>query len=410
MNGEVTVLTAPGRGAVAVIHLSAGSLRTAVDVLNRHFQCLSKVSSLNDVPIGRILYGRWGHEDLVVVRTAAAEWEIHCHGGTAAVGSVVQDLNNSLRDFRGDRDPPAPHVAPALHGDPGLLDDRITSRKIAAEDKGLKAVAGNTIAAEVHRLLLKARTRRTAAHLLAQLTSHDPDECGRLEAEVRVIAGMPPGAERQTKLETLLQWSEFARHLTEPWRILLLGPPNAGKSSLVNVLAGFERSIVYDQPGTTRDLLEAATILDQWPMVFLDSAGVRTGSMDEIEREGILNSLAAVGTADACLLVADSSRPDVAEQFFSDIDFSFRRPVALILNKADLLNSDEMHVVRNRLSHIAEKRLSLPPQRDVPCFATSVNTGEGIESVQRWVVGALIPVEPPLGTALPLPEVIAAFF
>src|SRR4029077_2665085 len=79
-------------------------------------------------------------------------------------------------------------------------------------------------------------------------------------------------------LNRLLRWAPLGRHLTTPWRVAVCGPPNVGKSSLVNALAGFRRTVVTPTPGTTRDVVTTLIALDGWPVELLDTAGVRTTS------------------------------------------------------------------------------------------------------------------------------------
>ena len=75
-------------------------------------------------------------------------------------------------------------------------------------------------------------------------------------------------------------------HLARPWQVVVAGPPNVGKSSLINALAGYPRAIVHWAPGTTRDAVTVETVLDGWPVELCDTAGLRTAG-DAVERAGI---------------------------------------------------------------------------------------------------------------------------
>src|SRR5690606_8695884 len=87
--------------------------------------------------------------------------------------------------------------------------------------------------------------------------------------------------------------------------VVIAGPPNVGKSSLVNKLLGYDRAIAYDQPGTTRDVLAATTTLDGWTIELLDTAGIHDTD-ESIEWAGVLRARGEVQSADAVLIVVDA--------------------------------------------------------------------------------------------------------
>jgi tRNA modification GTPase len=107
-------------------------------------------------------------------------------------------------------------------------------------------------------------------------------------------------------LDAILNYVVLGLHLTQPWKVVIAGPPNVGKSSLINALLGYERAIVFDQPGTTRDVVTAHTALDGWPIQLADTAGLRA-SDDELESAGVERAIAQAAAADCLLLVFDAS-------------------------------------------------------------------------------------------------------
>ena len=89
------------------------------------------------------------------------------------------------------------------------------------------------------------------------------------------------------------------RHLLTPFDVVLAGPANVGKSSLINALVGYNRAIVYDAPGTTRDVITAETAIDGWPVTLSDTAGLRD-SDDPLEMAGVQTAQCAAVSRRSC--------------------------------------------------------------------------------------------------------------
>uniref|UniRef100_UPI00258600E6 GTPase n=1 Tax=Pseudomonas sp. TaxID=306 RepID=UPI00258600E6 len=121
--------------------------------------------------------------------------------------------------------------------------------------------------------------------------------------------------------------------------VVIAGRPNAGKSSLLNLLAGREAAIVTDIAGTTRDILREHIHIDGMPLHVVDTAGLRDTD-DQVEKIGVERALKAIGEADRVLLVVDATAPEASDPFALWPEFLESRPdmakVTLIRNKADL--------------------------------------------------------------------------
>ncbi len=268
---RVIELTPTGRAAVAVVLVSGPD---AVRCVNECF-CCADGRQLESFASGRILVGRWGApdgEELVVCRRSDEEVEVHCHGGVAAVRAVVDLLCE-----RG---------CASTHWQDWLGESEADPIRTAAQIE-----------------LADAPTARTAAVLLDQYQ-------GALSSAIRSVLDAATAGEWETAsaaLDAILVQRGVGLHLTKPWRVVLAGRPNVGKSSLMNALVGFQRAIVCDLPGTTRDVVTAMTAIDGWPIQLADTAGLRS-TRDEIELAGVTRATAAAGAADLVLLVEDCAR------------------------------------------------------------------------------------------------------
>lgn len=342
---RAAVLTPQGRGAVATI-LIEGSCRRLDETLPPLFRAANG-AALADQPIGRICFGHWGTtvpEEVVVCRTGPETVEIHCHGGQAAIRRILNDLRT-------------------LGGVNSPWSD------LLAEKEG-------RLAAECHQCLAQASTARTADILLQQYT-------GVLKEAIEAIAAgewTPDGRQSAVEqLDRLLHWSNFGVHLTRPWRVVLAGRPNVGKSSLINALVGYSRSIVFDQPGTTRDVVTAETAFQGWPVQLADTAGIRDRA-DELELAGIERARRQLEGADCRILLVDTSQSPQDD----DRQLLGEWPEAVVVaHKSDLPDAwgDACPETAMRVSSV---------------------TGEGVQELADRIVARLVPDVPPAGTAIPV--------
>ena len=172
-------------------------------------------------------------------------------------------------------------------------------------------------------------------------------------------------AAAEEKLRRLLATFDRGRILKQGLPTVILGKPNAGKSSLLNALVGYDRAIVTDVAGTTRDTVEEKARLGHVLLRLCDTAGIRE-SDDPVERIGVERSRQAAGKAQLALLVLDASRPLSAEDEEAMALASAADHVVAVLNKSDLLCAVDEGSVRERFAHVVK---------------LCARTGEGLEEL-----------------------------
>ncbi len=332
----VAILTPPGRSAIAVVELR-GPL--AAVIVEEHFQSASQ-RRIADAPLNHIRFGRWGNEELVAVRRGIDRFEIHTHGGAAAPQAIISTL--------------LANGCKLAHKDDEGLDPNDTS----IEHEALIA-------------LQQARTLRAAELLWSQ-------KRGVLRQAVeqvrdRIISQQVDAA--RERLQRLIDRYPLGKHLTTPFRVVLAGSANVGKSSLINALVGYDRAIVFDEPGTTRDVVTANTAIDGWAVELVDTAGLRN-ALNPLEAQGIERSYAQMQSADVLLLVHDTTQPWSAE--LTELQQAW--PNALwVHNKRDLINDSQCKYpqgiytsaiipggIDTLLREVARKLVPEPPQLDEP--------------------------------------------
>jgi tRNA modification GTPase len=140
--------------------------------------------------------------------------------------------------------------------------------------------------------------------------------------------------ESAARLDALAATFARGKRLREGVRCAIIGRPNVGKSSLLNALLGFERAIVTDKPGTTRDTLEESAILGGVLLRLTDTAGFHE-TQDDIERLGVSRTRLAAESAELILLVLDGSEP-LTKEDRAVMDMVRGRPAIVLVNKSDL--------------------------------------------------------------------------
>lgn len=331
---RVALLTPAGRGALAVVGVAGPA---ACRVVDRRFRP-HRGGPLADRPDRSLCVGRWQGdetgpgEELVVVRWAADRLEVHCHGGHAAAEAVIA----SLEQLGGVRQP-----WPAWLAGESLDPIELEAREHLARAAGPRA-----------------------ARILSRQAA------GSLRDALHALAGLP-GPERAAAAERLLRAARIGLRLTEPWRVVLAGRVNAGKSSLANALAGHARSIISAEPGTTRDLVTTRLMLGGWEVELIDTAGRRhpAEAASAAERAGMERAAAAATAADLVLRVVPAGAP-LPEPAAGEL---------VVITKADLASE--------------------PPAAPHDGIVTSAVTGRGIAELAAALVARLVPedrVEPDL--------------
>jgi tRNA modification GTPase len=346
---RAALLTPAGRGAVASVVVHGPNSQSIVE---SQFRSASG-RGIAEEPLNRILYGAWSTtgEDVIVARRGEARVEIHCHGGAAASRSILDAL-------------------------------AAAGCQIESWQEFIRADEPTPIRAAARIALAAATTERTAAILLDQ---YQGALDAAIECAIRELqqGDTEPALER---LRELLCWADFGAHLTFPWRVVIAGPPNVGKSTLINALVGYDRAIVFDQPGTTRDVVTAQTAIHGWPVELADTAGLRSAT-DPLEAAGVERAYAQLRTADLAILVFDVTQPWTGDLQQLAIEW----PNSLVVhNKADLLPT-------------YDPIAASPPDRPLGVLA-SAKSGWNVPALLDAIVKRLVPQVP--SPAAPIPFAI----
>ncbi len=352
--------TPPGRGGISVLRISgarAHAIAEALTGVNLHARratlCRFRAADGGTLDQGIALYfpapRSFTGEDVV---------ELQGHGSPVLVDLLLERIyalgarpaeagEFSLRAFLNDRLDLVQAEAIA---------DLVASRSAQAARAAMRSLDGD-FSALVQGLLTQLTALRVQIEAAIDFADED-----------LALADMTAHAEALTALaigfDQLAAAAHQGRLLGEGLTVVIAGPPNAGKSSLLNALAGAPTAIVTAQPGTTRDVLREQIAIHGMPLNILDTAGLRA-SDDEIEQEGIRRTHTELARADHALLVMDITATTQADVHALLAELPVGLSATLVLNKADLLRGDA-------------PALAFDP----PAVTISALTGEGLQGVR----------------------------
>jgi tRNA modification GTPase len=329
--------TPPGRGGVAIIRLSGPAVPKIAQQL------------LGQLPAPRhATFARWNDAAGDALDTGLALYfpaphsftgedvlELHGHGGTVIVEALLERLVRLG----------ARRALPGEFSQRAYLNDKLDLAQAEAIadliDAGSRAAARAALRSLQGEFSAKVSALREAlVSLRVQVEAgiDFPDEHLDLAAQVALRARADA---LHAELQQLLAAAAQGRVLTEGLTVVIAGRPNAGKSTLLNRLAGFDAAIVTPIAGTTRDLLREQVTIRGIPFELVDTAGLRAVTGDAIEEEGMRRARDAITRADHVLFVVDAADDPHASSLVAEREsLPADVPVTVVMNKIDLVRAN----------------------------------------------------------------------
>ncbi len=324
----------PGISGVAVIRLSGQDTSKVIKLLTGKEPPRPRVATLRK--INKINTSELIDEGIILWFPGPESYtgedmaEIQVHGSKA----VVDALHSTLSDIENCRlaEPGEFTKLAFQNGKINLLKaesiaDLISSETEIQRQQAIKIMNGKSAKQFI---FLREKLLKILSHVEAKIDFPEEDLPNNILDEIKNSSD-----EVINKIKKILNDQKVGERIREGFKIAILGPTNAGKSSLMNHLSDRDVAIVSEIAGTTRDVIETHLNIDGYPVIISDTAGIRD-SKDEIEKKGIKLSLNRAEEADLKLVVIDAKSPD-----FTDIlrDLLHENAI-LVVNKSDLLEKD----------------------------------------------------------------------
>ena len=337
--------TGPGISGVAIIRLSGEDSLNVIKALthkdlppprNVALRKIFKPNSKDLIDEGLIMWFA-GPESY----TGEDMAEIHVHGSKA----VIDVLHASISKIENCRlaEPGEFTKLAFQNGKIDLLQaesiaDLISSETEIQRQQAIKIMNGKSA---VQFNFLREKLLKILSHVEAKIDFPDEDLPNNISDEIKNSS-----REMIKKIEKILNDQKIGERIREGFKIAIIGPTNAGKSSLLNYLSNRDVAIVSEIAGTTRDVIETHLNIDGYPVIVSDTAGIRE-SKNEIEKKGIKLSLNRAEEADLKLVVVDAKKLDFSDVLKGLLD----QNSILVINKSDLLRGNIDSEIK-KLNHV----------------------------------------------------------
>lgn len=370
------IATGMSNGGISIVRISGEASLVIIDKIYRSKsgKKVLSVQQSHTVHYGYIYDGDiLIDEVLVVVMKAPNSYtrenvvEINCHGGIMVTRKVLETV---IKYGARTAEPGEFTKRAFLNGRIDLSQAEAVIDVINAKNSYALTSSLNQLKGNVYDKIVEIRESILHDTAYIEAALDDPEHYSLSGFSEELLQRVDKNIEA---LEKLLRSADNGRILKEGIQTVILGKPNAGKSSLLNVLLGEERAIVTDIEGTTRDTLEETILLDSIMLHLMDTAGIRQ-TADVVEQIGVEKARSSADKADLILYVIDSSRA-LDENDDLIMDFIKDKKAILLLNKTDL----EPVITREML----QETLSVYSEQNFDIIAISAKEEKGIEQLEE---------------------------
>lgn len=331
LDDTICAMATAAGGALAVIRVSGP------DAFSLSAKCWSGSQSLPELPERRLCLGQFLGENGVIdpsciaVRmpgphsyTGEDVVEFHCHGGAICARAVLRQL---LKCGIRHAEPGEFSRRAFLNGKMDLTQAEAVADMITAGSEAALKLAGRQLSGEIGRRINKAEDALNDILAEVEAVLDFPEEEIDFPSPDGIITKLQAQINDLEKLSATREEGEIMRGGVS---LVIAGPPNVGKSSLLNRLLGRDRAIVSDIPGTTRDTIEASAQFRGVPFRLVDTAGIRQNSNDAVEEDGMERAKLAAAEGDLVIWLSDATAPKEWP------GWKVRGTVLTVYNKADL--------------------------------------------------------------------------
>ena len=338
MNDIIFALaSAKGRAGVSVIRVSGKNSIFSIEKLLKNTlpvdnKCLRKIYDADDNIIDEVLILTFKEKASF---TGDETVEIHCHGSTAVVTYILQTLSN-IKNFR--IADPGEFTRRALeNGNLDLTQVEGLADLIESETEAQRRLAIRSMDGALSSKVQEWRKDLIRAVSLIEATIDFADEDIPTDVTPEVLGLIN---KTQSDIKSEIKGSFAAERIREGFEIAIVGPPNIGKSTLLNALAGRDAAITSDMAGTTRDVIEVKMDISGFAVTLLDTAGIRE-TTDKIEKIGVDRAKLRAKNADLRLFITHSGEPN-------DLKLNPEENDIVVIGKSDLLNKPDILAISGK--------------------------------------------------------------